>query len=59
MGIPVPYYLSDPDYYARSDPRRAAHLAHIETQRRINARIDASAGDGSYAVIVTKKDVVR
>lgn len=55
---PVPYWRSDRDYYPRKDPRRDAHLAHIETQERINRRIVASSGDGSYSVIVTKKDVL-
>ena len=54
---PVPYYLSDPDYFPRNDPRRAGHLAHIAKQRRINARIAAAAGDQSYAVLVRKADV--
>ena len=57
MGIPVPWWQSDRDYYPKSDPRRAAHLAHIETQQRISARIDASAGDRSYAVVVRKEDL--
>jgi hypothetical protein len=55
---PVPYWRSDRDYYSPKDPRRAAHLAHIDTQDRINRRIVASSADGSYAVVVTKKDLV-
>jgi len=55
---PVPRYRADPDYYSLKDPRRPAHLARIEAQRRINARIDAAAGDGSYSVVVGKADMV-
>lgn len=53
---PVPWWRGDADYYARNDVRREQHLRDIEIQRRLNARIDASAGDGSYSVHVTKKD---
>lgn len=59
MSIPVPYWQSDRGYYPRKDPRRDAHIAHIEAQERINQRIVASSADGSYAAIVTKKDVVK
>lgn len=54
---PVPHYRADPDYYPRSHPQRAAHLAAIAVQRRLNARIEAAAGDGSYSVLVGKADV--
>jgi len=54
---PVPYYLGNPDYYPRNDPRRAAHLAHIAIQRCIDARIAAAAADHSYAVLVRKADM--
>jgi hypothetical protein len=54
---PIPRWRADPEYYGKKDPRRAAHLAHIEVQERINARICASAGDGSYAVQVTRRDI--
>jgi hypothetical protein len=54
--LPTPWWRGDPDYYHRGDPRRHKHVAHIETQRRINARICASAGDGSYAVLVNRED---
>jgi hypothetical protein len=55
---PVPYWHSDRDYYGRKDPLRAAHLAQIEMQERINRRIVASSseGDGSYCVVVNKGD---
>ena len=54
----VPYWRSDRDYFARNDPRRAEHLAHIEVQERINRRIavSSSEGDASYSVVVNKAD---
>jgi hypothetical protein len=55
--LPIPWWMSDPDYYPRNDPRRRAHLRRIEIQARINTRIDASAGDGSYAVNVRREDM--
>lgn len=54
--LPIPWWMSDPDYYPRNDPRRPAHLRRIEIQQRVNARIDASAGDGSYSVLITRGD---
>lgn len=54
--LPIPYWMSDRDYYPRSDPRRAAHIRNIDIQERINARIDASVGDRSYAVTVCRED---
>lgn len=57
MGLPVPYYLSDPDYFPRNDPRREAHRAEIATQRKIDARIVASSGDQSYAIILTRGEM--
>lgn len=56
MSFPISYWRLDPDYYGSRDPKRAGHLERIDVQRRINVRIDASAGDGSYSVIVTRKD---
>jgi len=55
--LPVPWYLGDRDYYPRNDPRRPAHIRHIDIQASINARIDAAAGDGSYSVVVRRDDV--
>jgi hypothetical protein len=55
--LPVPYWRSDRDYYHRGDPRREKHVAHIDTQCRIDARVHASAGDGSYSVLVTSEDI--
>ena len=59
MSSPVNYWKSDRDYYGKNDPRRAAHLADIAKQEAINARIVASShfGDGSYSVVVTKKEI--
>lgn len=57
MGIPVPYYLSDPDYFPRNDPRREKHRREIAVQRTIDARIVASSGDQSYSVILTRKEM--
>lgn len=54
---PIPRWRADRDYYPKGDARRPAHIAHIDVQERINARIVASAGDGSYAVIVARKDL--
>lgn len=55
--LPIPYWMADRDYYPRTDPRHAAHVRHIELQQRLDARIDASAGDGSYSVLVTRKEM--
>lgn len=56
--LPIPYWMSDPDYYPRKDHRRVAHVRNIEVQNRINARIDACAGDGSYAVTIRREDTI-
>lgn len=55
---PVPYWRSDRDFYSVKDPRRAAHIAEVDAQERINRRIVASSRDGSYSVLVTRKEVV-
>lgn len=55
--LPIPYWMADRDYYPRSDPRRAAHVRHIDIQASINARIDAAAGDGSYSMMVHREDM--
>lgn len=57
MGDPVPYWRSDPDYYSVRHEHRTEHLRRIECNRRIDARIDASSGDGSYAVLVTRREI--
>lgn len=57
MSEAIPRWRADPDYYPKNDARRKAQLRHIEVQNRINARIVASAGDGSYSVLVKKEDV--
>jgi hypothetical protein len=54
--LPVPYWMADRDYYPVTDPRRHAHVQHIDLQNRISARIDACAGDGSYAVTIRRED---
>jgi hypothetical protein len=54
--LPIPWWRGDRDYYRHGDIRREQHVAHITIQRRINARICASAGDGSYSVTVGKED---
>ncbi|WP_316176244.1 hypothetical protein [Bradyrhizobium sp. SZCCHNRI1073] len=56
--LPIPYWMADRDYYPRTDPRYAAHVRNIDIQRGLNARVDASAGDGSYSVLVTRNDVM-
>jgi hypothetical protein len=53
----IPRWQADPDYYCRKDQRRLAHLAHIEIQERINARIVMSSADGSYSAAVTRKEI--
>jgi hypothetical protein len=53
----IPYWRSDRDFYSVKDPRRAAHVAEITAQERINQRIVASSGDSSYSVIVTRQEV--
>ena len=57
MCTPINYYKGDRDYYPRSDPKYQKHINDIDIHNRIGARINASAGDGSYSVIVTKKDI--
>lgn len=54
--LPIPWRRDDQDYYRKGDPRRDQHVEHLKKQRRINARICASAGDGSYSVILTRED---
>ena len=54
--FPIPRWRADPDYYRKGDPLRPAHLAAIMKQNAINAKINASAGDGSYSVILTRGD---
>ena len=54
--LPIPWWRFDRDYYRKGHPMREAHLAAIDIQNRINARIIASSGDGSYSVIVGKGD---
>ena len=55
----VPYWRSDRDYYGRKDSRRAAHLAELDLQERINRRIVVSSaeGDNSYAVVITRREI--
>ena len=57
MTNPINYYKGSRDYYSRKDPHYSRHIEEIETHERINSRIDASSGDCSYSVIITKKDV--
>jgi len=58
MSEAIPRYLGDPDYYGKRDPRRQAHVERIKKQRRIEARIRASSGDGSYTIVVTKQEAM-
>jgi hypothetical protein len=55
-SAPIPYYIGDRDYYSIKHPNRKAHIKAIEINNRIDARINASAGDGSYSVLITKKE---
>ena len=57
MSEAIPRWRADPDYFPKSDARRLAQLRNIEVQNRITARIVASAGDHSYAVVVKKDDM--
>ena len=57
MGNPINYYKGQRDYYSRKDPRYKNHIAEIDTHNRIDARIDASAGDYSYSVVLARKDI--
>ena len=57
MTNPIKYYKGDRDYYPRSDPRFKDHINNIDTHNRIGARIDASADDHSYSVMIAKKDI--
>ncbi len=59
MSDPIPYWRADRNYYAKGHPLRAKHIREIEALERIDARIAASAGDGSYCVAVTAKEIVR
>lgn len=56
---PIPYWRADRDYYAKDHPLRAHHIREIEAGERIDSRIAASSGDGSYCVTVTAKEIVR
>jgi hypothetical protein len=56
---PVPYWRSDRDFYSLRDPRRAAHVAEIDLHERIDNRIAASSADGSYSIVVTRKEMRR
>jgi hypothetical protein len=57
MTNPIPYYKGQRDYYSRTDPRYDKHISEIYTHERIDRRIDASSGDHSYSVTVTRKDI--
>jgi hypothetical protein len=57
MSDPVPYWRADRDYFLPSDARRAEHLRRIDINRRLDARIVASAGDHSYAIHVTRQEI--
>ena len=58
MTNPIKYYKSDRDYYLRKDPKYKSHIAEIELHDRITNRIDASAGDYSYSISITRKDII-
>lgn len=57
MGTPINYYKGQRDYYSHKDPRFKKHISEIDTHKRIDARIDASAGDHSYSVVLVRKDI--
>jgi hypothetical protein len=57
MSDPIPFWRSDRDYFGLKDARREPHVRQIELHARIDQRIDVSAADGSYAVLVTRKDM--
>lgn len=59
MSTPIPYWRGDADYYPRQTALRASHMRQIEAAARIDRRIAASAGDGSYAVLVTVEEMVK
>ncbi len=58
MTAPIPYYKGERDYYSRSDPRYRGHLEEINTHDRLNNRINASAGDHSYSILIHRKDII-
>lgn len=59
MSDPIPHWRADPDYFGLTDPRRAPHMREIELHATIDRRIALSAADGSYAVLVTKQEVLK
>jgi hypothetical protein len=54
---PIPYWKSDRNYFPKNHPDRERHLREIEIGQRLDNRIVASSGDGSYSVLVTRKEV--
>ena len=52
-----PEYMTDLNYFPKSDPRREGHRARIRLGQRIEACL--LGGDGSYAVVVTREDVLK
>ena len=59
MTTPVNHWKRERDYYSRKDYRYAKHIAEIDAQNRIDARVDASAGDHSYSVMIARKDISK
>lgn len=59
MSRPVPYWRSDRSYFGRSHTSRDEHMQAIEISERIDNRIAASSGDGSYSVLITRKEIAK
>jgi hypothetical protein len=53
----VAEWKGDRNYYSVKDPRRAEHIRAIEINDRIDNRISASSGDGSYSIVLTRGEM--
>ena len=55
MSTPIPYYLSDPDYYNRKDSNYISHIGNIIYNNTINRLITMASVDGSYSILVGRQ----
>lgn len=54
MSTPIPYYLSDPDYYSNKDPDKKNHIANILRNSYISNLITMASVDNTYSILVRK-----
>lgn len=55
MSTPIPYYLSDPDYYSSKDSNRKSHIQRIKELLYIDSLISMASVDGSYGITVGRQ----